>query len=399
MRHSSRFRLSSLFLSPVFLAALAWAGTDPAWQKAVEHYRGLKSFTSSVTLRVVDGQGSAVPGTKEQVWDMAYQAPGHLYIDTEQIRLTSDGSKTLFVMENEKGYALLDAPETFSRAAFVEENPVYSLVLRPVGLLTAFDAGAGDLAVATSKEVEWDGIKAVNIRFSPGGDPFEMILDPQSGRILASRFDISKGQGVVFQLSYGDMEENAAVAPPKLSMTPPEGYQDITRQIANQMKDPVKELAGKPAPDFTLKTIEGEEVTLSKLRGKVVVLDFWATWCGPCRKSIPKIQALAEELKDRDVVFLAMNTDHDDPEGETANQKVKSFVQDNKLTLKQVMVGESDTSLDYIANSIPMTVIIGPDGEILNVFVGYLPGMEGEIRKEIGEAFKPPIVFTPASGS
>lgn len=88
-------------------------------------------------------------------------------------------------------------------------------------------------------------------------------------------------------------------------------------------------MVNKPAPDFTLKDIDGNEVQLSKLRGKVVVLDFWATWCGPCKRSLPAMKkTLAKYKDDADVVFLFIHT-WERGTAEEANKEAKAYLRDH----------------------------------------------------------------------
>src|SRR4030042_294631 len=77
------------------------------------------------------------------------------------------------------------------------------------------------------------------------------------------------------------------------------------------------------APDFTLKTIDGQEITLSKLKGKVVLLDFWATWCGPCRESIPHLIQLYKAYREKGFEVIGMSVNKED-ERESVSRFVKS---------------------------------------------------------------------------
>ena len=116
--------------------------------------------------------------------------------------------------------------------------------------------------------------------------------------------------------------------------------------------------AGVKAPDFTLKTLDGEEVTLSDYRGKKVLLNFWATWCAPCKKEMPEMQAFAEKAGE-EVVILAVNID---PEND-----VKAFADDNRLTFPIVLDEKSSKKLvndQYKVLSIPTTFFIDRKGFI-----------------------------------
>jgi peroxiredoxin len=125
-------------------------------------------------------------------------------------------------------------------------------------------------------------------------------------------------------------------------------------------------LVGKAAPDFALKTVDGQDFKLSDQKGKVVILDFWATWCPPCRKSLPHVQSVSQDkaLAAKNVVVWAVNV------RESADD-VNKFLQDNHYTFKVALDAAGSAGSSYKVTGIPTTVIIGTDGVIKNVFIGF----------------------------
>lgn len=143
---------------------------------------------------------------------------------------------------------------------------------------------------------------------------------------------------------------------------------------------PEDEDAGIMAPDFTLADQFGNEHTLSDYQGKVIFLNFWATWCPPCRGEMPDIQALYEEngANEGDVVVLGVVGPGMGQEGSV--EHITTFLEDGGYTYPSVMDLEGDLFAQYGISAFPTTFMITPDGEVL----GYVPGaMTREIMDDI----------------
>lgn len=133
--------------------------------------------------------------------------------------------------------------------------------------------------------------------------------------------------------------------------------------------DPVADVSaqpavGRPAPDFTLPTLDGGEFRLSDYRGKPVVLNFWATWCGPCQRELPAIERAAEHYRDV-VVFAAVD------QAET-QQRVQAFVDEMGLTVIVPMDGEQVVGERYDVLGLPTTFFIDENGIIRSVWMGEM---------------------------
>ena len=145
---------------------------------------------------------------------------------------------------------------------------------------------------------------------------------------------------------------------------------------------------GKPAADFTLSMLGGEKFQLSKQKGKIVVLDFWATWCGPCVRSLPGlIESMSGFSADR-VKFVGVNEDE-------PAQEVKEFLETRGWNLDVALDDGSHVGQQYGVDGIPHTVIIGPDGKVAWVKTGYTPDGETDAAKEVTQLLAAP----PAAGA
>jgi peroxiredoxin len=132
-------------------------------------------------------------------------------------------------------------------------------------------------------------------------------------------------------------------------------------------------LAGHPAPDFELKTLEGGTLRLSDFKGRPVIVNFWATWCPPCRAEFPDFQKVSVEQGNTVVIIGVNHTSGDSP------QLVPGFVEEFGITFPIVLDESGDTVKTYRVVGLPTTVFIDSNGIIKEVFTGpinkaYLEG-------------------------
>ena len=109
------------------------------------------------------------------------------------------------------------------------------------------------------------------------------------------------------------------------------------------------------APDFILKTLEGKQVSLNSFEGKVVILNFWASWCGPCKAEMPSIESLYNKTKDLNIVILAVNL------GESEST-VKSYIDSNNFSFTVLLDTDKTVGTEYGVRSIPTTYILDKNG-------------------------------------
>lgn len=133
-----------------------------------------------------------------------------------------------------------------------------------------------------------------------------------------------------------------------------------------------EEIIMKDAPDFTLKSITGERISLKDFKGNIVLVDFWATWCGPCLMTIPELVNLQDKYRDRGVVILGVSVD--DP-AKTDDVQLQRFSEKYKMNY-HVMQDDKDVMKMYLGDSapIPTVCIINQEGKIVDTIIGFSPG-------------------------
>ncbi len=140
-------------------------------------------------------------------------------------------------------------------------------------------------------------------------------------------------------------------------------------------------IAGHPAPVFELQTLDGDIVTLADFKGKPVLINFWATWCGPCRAEMPEFQQAAVDNSDDLVVIGINNTANDTPE------LVNDFVDELGITFLILLDESGDTAETYRVLGLPMTVFVDRNGVVNEVFTG--PLNKAYIEAKIPELLNP----------
>ena len=334
----------------------------------------------------------------------SFRAPNHFCHDCKgDVVVVSNGQKVLIYQFRRNAYLSIDAPpDQKSRSAQSDWPKTMAVILRdqnPSLLLALVQSASIELKNQTSEIARMpdstvDGVAYPTLQFEvpDNHQVVTMLLDPATSLLRQVKFDMRKSlalRGALNVLAadvtvdYTATSINAPIDDAKFAWSPPQGAVVVSANTTAMLMDDSgpTDLVGKPAPDFTLQSLDDKPVKLSSMKGSVIVLDLWATWCGPCVHALPNIDQLYKDQSPNGLKVFAINLQED-------KNTVKDFVEKKKLALPVLLDTTGDVARAYGANAIPETVIIGKDGTVKKVFVGTSDEIEAQIRqivqKEMG---------------
>ncbi|MEE2906843.1 MAG: TlpA disulfide reductase family protein [Planctomycetota bacterium] len=366
------------------------------------HYASIPG--ASVTFKMIYDMGNlpAMPGMPpEERTDIEIVKPNLFKISgTIPISIQSNGTYIWESSQEIKSYSRQTAPRTMKQAA----ETAFMSGLIPGMIMDTFAIGLRDsILFEDSKAIDvvagrQPGIMELVITndetFAQGPMPSLYIGVPQEGPAWLQyvRMELPDTpqaappgpDSITFKSENWKVSDAPAA---HFSWIPPAGWKkvdDLMGSVLESMgQGPGRgpqaqpDSIGKPAPDFTLESLDGQTISLASLKGKVVILDFWATWCGPCRKGLPVLMEIAESEASRGVVLWSVDL-------REPAQKVRSFLEKTKWDLPVLLDPKGEVATKYGVGGIPHTVVIGPNGNIVSIEVGY--SGPAHTRKAIGAA-------------
>lgn len=250
------------------------------------------------------------------------------------------------------------------------------------------DVLGGDKPIVLLGEETVNGIVCNRIRFQYADFPCEVWIgkgsEPLVHRILPDMTEVKEAftqQGhtvgaYLIQLDVLHWQPNS-VEDSLLTFTPKDGVEKVAQFYREQPEPAAAELIGKAAPVVDLKLMSGEAFDLTSKKGsEIVVLDFWATWCGPCRMGMPILSKVVKEFEEKGVRLYAVNL-------QEGPEQVQGFLESTGLDVTVVMDPEGKMGAAYFADAIPLMVIVGRDGLVKKVHNGVTPTYEEDIRAEL----------------
>lgn len=412
-------RTAYRFLSVLALVACAglglqfaaWAQSNAAEAKEVdaeaeevlrgmaEYYRGLDSVSVKGVMemhRSFEGQDMDLASE----YDFAVERPNRFAMVplTEGAdqggTVVSDGDEVYMYAPQLAKYTLGDSPETMDE---LMEDDLVAMLSNGLGQLVGavmasdpYEALMEEFAGAeyVDREVV-DDTAYHRIRLMDAQMPADVWIaagdEPTLDRV---RPDLSaaieqagaSGQDVEMEMTirFTDWEADADLADDRFAFDPPEDAEEVDTFFEEQAGQGGEHpILGKEAPNFTLSDLSGDERELASHEGEeIVILDFWATWCGPCVEAMPIITEVADEYEDQGVVLYGVNLQ------ETPDQ-IEGFLEEHDLDVDVLLDRDGAVATAYGAQSIPQTVIIDKDGNVQAVHVGLLPDLKERLTSEL----------------
>lgn len=152
-----------------------------------------------------------------------------------------------------------------------------------------------------------------------------------------------------------------------------------SKQAQSDLNTESNDTAGEKAIDFTLVDLNGKKVSLSDFKGKNVYLNFFATWCPPCKQEMPDIEKVYQEYKDKDLVVLAVDLGED-------RDTVKNFIDKNKYSFKVLLDSDQSVGEKYNISAIPVSYFIDRNGNVKAKRIGAMT--KDEMKSYIGQLYK-----------
>jgi len=397
-----------LSLVATSLGLASAAAADPAvdetsatvLKKFAGQFKGVKSLRLEIDSNTtVEKDG--VKNTFRNAYEMAIAKPNKLsarLIDGQQgITSVSDGKRLLLAFPALRRYSLEAVPETIDEIMGAGTQRSVNL---QQGLLYVTTLMTGDDPVATyleditaAKHVgieDIGGQKCHHLRldFDPMAwdiwiDTSEQPLLRQASPDLQGFFsaqnggELPDGLKLSSKIAYKSWQLNAAIEPETFTIEPPTGLQRVDSLFGNgPSEEEIHELVGAPAPAFKLETLAGGHADTAAMKDKVVILDFWASWCGPCVRALPTIAGVAKKYESKGVLFYAVNLQEDKAD-------IEAFLTEHKLKVPVALDKTGKVATAYGASAIPQTVLLGKDGTVQVVHVGLSEDFEQRLTKEL----------------
>ncbi len=393
--------------------------TKAVIQRALKAYRALESYQDKLVVRTeidVEGDESIVAPQGVSQATLAWARPNRIALDTPVYAVFSDGKKLWQHMKHFEQYIESRAPDPIDLAksdlhdlgAYERaRHPIASIIGRP-------SASATDLF---GKITKFTGIRPEPLAAKPGKSvsglverelqegkkasvPFDAWFSDQTGLLGEIRYDYTEQARTQIALDprasgkvkinkflrrfrFEKIAPNAKLADDNFVFKPTPYDEKVAQFRSVTHEEWQRKLIGRPAPSFSGKDMEGKGIILSDFKGRVVLLDFWASHCGPCIMIMPIIQKLADQFADKPVSAIGINGDP------PAKARWAAYiVASQKVKYRQYLDVDHEVFTAYRIMPIPCFFIIDRKGVIRTIHMGFTPGDDKKLAQQIETLLK-----------
>lgn len=370
-----------------------------------QFYKNLKSVSMTMTSDM-SMQSPTRQNQISSVFDVVFEKPNKFSMLLKSGKLggtmVSDGDNLILYSPIVNKYIKAQAPENLSGVFGTLDYQVISGGFSSLSLLeAATDPDPYQQIMADVSKVEYirtdklNDVEAHHLKLyqkdlswelwiESGKEPWIRRVTADMSRMFAARESKQelppelKDVKLQIAVNYSGMKANIAPGKEQFVFTPPAEAKLVKSFFQQQETAEKHPLVDKPAPAFKLATLEGATFDLAEHKGKVVVLDFWASWCGPCTRALPILNEVTGNFKDKGVVFVAVNV-RESPE------QIQSFLKSKNLNVNVALDQDGKVGELYQVRGIPQTVVVGKDGTISQIHVGFSPNLKDSFAAELDQ--------------
>lgn len=367
-------------------------------EKVVKAYRDIQTYQATILYKSTRAQGRWTFTESTEFFVAIERRTGRMLIDKPQMRLVSDEKKLRLKLDLVPNRHLeVDVPNPLSYQRLIDEMPFISEpILADVVMLLSGDpmntmVGGG----ITNLRLITDDPAGLEIKGWRG----TMILriDPQSYLITQAEFQyapallgsepaVSRKEEFQFQVCHNQLLPDDTFA---LDVAGSEAVGSVQAMVqvapsfgGGMPTPPPMVQAGQPAPPIMLNTLEGESFKLADVEQDIVILEFWASWCGPCLIGLPKLEAFHQWTRNENKPVAVYTVNLQEP-----HDMVASVWRKRDFTMPVLMDSHGDTANAYGVQGIPHTVVINR-GKVVDVHVGFSPDLESKLKDQVTQLIK-----------
>ena len=355
--------------------------------RTAARYRGVTRLELSGVVRVESGDTGA-----RQSFDAPFviaAVPGkmrdELIVPQQGSLRIADGTQSWIYMPSLGQYQRQPgvAPAPDSLAADASFGAGLLAMLRTLDDSVATVVGRpGETLTVDGRAHACDVLEVAYATAQRAGVPHEsqrlLWIDRQDHLVWRYRSTLDSGPGRVItqDTRFSRARVGAPVADSLFVFHPPPGAREVSDWVLPGQPERV-DLTGQPAADFQLSDLNGRTVTLSALKGQVVLVDFWATWCGPCRMTMPLVDKLKREYEGRGLVVLSINLRED-------RNRARTFIESKGYVMTTLLDHDGEVAGHYQVNGIPALFVVNREGVIAAQLVGAHP--DPDVRAALARA-------------